>query len=160
MTTYHVEAVCQECQRFSELVLRTSEPVPLMQGVPVSPRPCPKCSARDAEWDVHEVIPQEGPDRLRAAINCAVERFEDRWGPLEHTVSANLWQDGDDQIEVFHTAGRFELTEDYAVVRRLSTLLEGDGTVEHREYIQRPAERQETLEHEVAADGYIYTGGE
>ena len=73
-----------------------------------------------------------GLDKLR---RDAVHEFRSRWGNLEHTVDIQAWQDGDAQVEVYHTIDT-EVSD--ILVRRLSTLLEPDGSVEHREYIWRP----------------------
>lgn len=84
---------------------------------------------------------------IREAVNDAVHEFESEWGNLEHTVEVNLWGDGGWQIEVYHTAGHHGFAfGGIALTRRLSTLLEDDGDVEHREYMWRPDEIQEVVE--------------
>lgn len=73
-----------------------------------------------------------GLDELR---RDAEHEFRSRWGNREHTVEVIAWEDGDSQVEVYHT---IETEVSDILVRRLSTLVDVDGSVEHREYIWRP----------------------
>lgn len=83
---------------------------------------------------------------VQEAIDTARHEFRSEWGDLEHTVEASLWEDGDWQVEAYHSAGEHTVAPGWTVVRRLSTLIEPDAPVEHKEYMWRPDDIQEVVE--------------
>lgn len=78
---------------------------------------------------------------LDEAIIDTQHEFSSRWGNEEMTAQVTMWEDGEFQIEVFHTLDSVLNVAGKGLRRRISTLRDVDGTFEHREYMVHDGQR-------------------
>lgn len=78
---------------------------------------------------------------LEKKVTDTEHEFSSRFGNMDRTAEITMWEDGDFQIEVFHTLDGALTVAGKKLRRRLSTLRDVDGAFEHREYMVHDGQR-------------------